>query len=938
MAQIALFPGTHSPVLPILVFISNLYGSGPRGGLAGGVAFSHPRTNDHMVQPRGFSPVPQYPVLCYPGDNIFLPRPEFPKFNGDPQNFTTFKNEFVKYIVPKVSDHKMLLCYLLQHCETKVRDKIQHFSNKGDAGYALACERLEREYGRPNIIADACEQRLKAAKAVKSNDPVGLKLFSELLEQTPITLEDIRCFGSLSSLDTMAQLIQKLPFDSRRAWVKESVKVEQETGQVADFSHFAKFVNRLSDEANSLYGRRVLGTQSTKPPSKAQTTPDIRKSASSYNVTSKPTSSNSSKPATSIPFACFYCKDINHGLLECAKFRGAPLHERSKFIKENKFCYKCLGSRHRTQGCTKQNTCKVKGCTGTFHLTLLHPSQRNLPDASKDTDASTPAPDIATSSSTSPNNSAVFCSSAVCSVYSNESPQRANAVYLCVVPVRVNYGTKQVVTYAFLDQGSTHTFCNQKLVKALGISGVPNELTLNTLTGSKSHQGYAFSLSVSSLTEDETFNLHDVLSIEDIPVTPNAIPVDKDLNSFPHLRDLNFPKVHGATVTLLIGANVPELFCTRNVRKGARGQPIAVQTPLGWSLLGPSLFLSTFSNCSVNFVTSDQSLQSQISRLWETDFGNQTSIFDIPTSKEDRIAYDIMNNSVKFVAGHYQLPLPWKSGLELPTDSHVMAERRLSSLNKRLTSNTVLCSKYVDEMETYISKGYARRVPYNPLVTNNAKWYLPHHPVLHPRKPDKVRVVFDCAAKHKGISLNDALYQGPVLTNSLVGVLIRFRENPIALVADIEQMFHQIKVDPIDCDALRFLWWPDGNFTQPPVTYQMLVHLFGATSSPKCAAFSLRQTAYDYGKKFDSSIANIVLQNFYVDDCLCSVSTITDGIKVTKQLPALLRCGGFRLTKWLTNHKQVLQSIPATERASSVQQHELDGDVKERVLGVYWNV
>ena len=103
-----------------------------------------------------------------------------------------------------------------------------------------------------------------------------------------------------------------------------------------------------------------------------------------------------------------------------------------------------------------------------------------------------------------------------------------------MVPVRVNYGTKQVVTYAFLDQGSTHTFCNQKLVKALGISGVPNELTLNTLTGSKGHQGYAFSLSVSSLTEDETFNLHDVLSIEDIPVTPNAIPVDKDLNSFPH--------------------------------------------------------------------------------------------------------------------------------------------------------------------------------------------------------------------------------------------------------------------------------------------------------------------------------------------------------------------------------------------------------------------
>ena len=120
------------------------------------------------------------------------------------------------------------------------------------------------------------------------------------------------------------------------------------------------------------------------------------------------------------------------------------------------------------------------------------------------------------------------CSGAVCSVYSNESPQRANAVYLCVVPVRVNFGTKQVLTYAFLDQGSTHSFCNQKLVKTLGIFGVPNELTLNTLTGSKRHQGCAFSLSVSSLTEDETSNLHDVLSIEDIPVIPNAITAEKD--------------------------------------------------------------------------------------------------------------------------------------------------------------------------------------------------------------------------------------------------------------------------------------------------------------------------------------------------------------------------------------------------------------------------
>ena len=533
-----------------------------------------------------------------------------------------------------------------------------------------------------------------------------------------------------------------------------------------------------------------------------------------------------------------------------------------------------------------------------------------------------------------PSNEA-FCSS----VNSVKSVTSFNAVYLCVVPVKVNYGGNQVVTYAFLDQGSSHSFCNQWLVDTLGISGTSEQLLLQTLTSAKRHKGFTCSLTVSSLDENETFDLPNVLSIADIPVTPNAIPTTKDLNEFPHLCGLQFPHVRDATVSLLIGADVPEVFCMRSVRKGARGQPIAVEFPLGLSLLGPSLSFSASQNCSVNFVRTDIDLQSQIIRLWETDFGNETSVLDIPTSKEDRVAYDIMVNSVEHVAGHYQLPLLWRPDTELPEDSFEMAQRRLVSLKKKLSADTVLCSRYVDVLETYINKGHARRIPPNHLKSDNKQRYLPHHPVFNPNRPNEVRIVFDCAAKHRGFSLNEALYQGPVLTNSLVGVLIRFRENPIALISDIEQMFHQIRVHSSDCDALRFLWWPKGNLAETPVPYQMMVHLFGATSSPSCAAFSLRQTAKDFGKDFDPSIAcMIVLHNFYVDDCLCSVPSVSKGNKVAKKLPNLLSKGGFRLTKWLTNNYKVLESIPVSERSSSLQHHELNGDVKKRVLGVFWNV
>ena len=142
-----------------------------------------------------------------------------------------------------------------------------------------------------------------------------------------------------------------------------------------------------------------------------------------------------------------------------------------------------------------------------------------------------------------------------------------------MIPIQVNYGTKQVATLVFLDQGFTHTYCNRRLVKALGIFGVPNVFTRN--------RSCAFSLAVLSLTEDETIDLHDFLPIEDILVAPNAITAVKDVKSFPHLRDLNFPQVYEATVTLLMGTNVPKLFSMRNVRKGALGQTIAVK--LRWN-------------------------------------------------------------------------------------------------------------------------------------------------------------------------------------------------------------------------------------------------------------------------------------------------------------------------------------------------------------------
>lgn len=70
------------------------------------------------------------------------------------------------------------------------------------------------------------------------------------------------------------------------------------------------------------------------------------------------------------------------------------------------------------------------------------------------------------------------------------------------------------------------------------------------------------------------------------------------------------------------------------------------------------------------------------------------------------------------------------------------------------------------------------------------------------------------------------------MNNSLIGVLMRFRHKPIALAADVERVFHQVRVPAKDKDLLRFLWWPKGDTAQEVEEYRMSVHLFGATSSP----------------------------------------------------------------------------------------------------------
>ena len=118
----------------------------------------------------------------------------------------------------------------------------------------------------------------------------------------------------------------------------------------------------------------------------------------------------------------------------------------------------------------------------------------------------------------------------------------------------------------------------------------------------------------------------------------------------------------------------------------------------------------------------------------------------------------------------------------------------------------------------------------------------------------------------------------------------------------------------------------------------MVVHVFGATSFPSCTGFCLLKTAEGNQNEFPAGIVRIVRRNFYVDDCLQSLKTSQKAKTVVKELTELLSCRGFRLTKWISNDREVLKRIPQSERAASVIDLTLDEFPVERTLGIQWNV
>ncbi|XP_075257605.1 uncharacterized protein LOC142349743 [Convolutriloba macropyga] len=350
----------------------------------------------------------------------------------------------------------------------------------------------------------------------------------------------------------------------------------------------------------------------------------------------------------------------------------------------------------------------------------------------------------------------------------------------------------------------------------------------------------------------EPVRLNDAMALPDLNISAvNVAQLNALFNNYDHLSHINFPELERNNVSIIISIDNLDLIHYKQIIKGPKNAPWGVETPLGWTCAGKT-------NLVFNESTPVQYTQMQncpnmddspfkLVQDWLKVENLGTASPQKALSENDKRAIETLESTTKIVDGHYQIGLLWKQ--------------------------------------------------------DNVS-FLPHHPVTNENKPGKVRRVANASSIFQGQSLNSNLLKRPDLLSNLTGVIMRFPENRIALCADIEQIFMQVKVDPKDRRYIRFLWNNSGHIE----TYEYTSHIFGATDSPCIASYALRRSAQDNAKTY-SSIQKVIERKVYMDDLFVDVSSPNEATNIVHDTRQVLATGGFNLTKWNSNSHQVLDLL-----------------------------
>ncbi|GFT05035.1 uncharacterized protein TNCV_530911 [Trichonephila clavipes] len=344
---------------------------------------------------------------------------------------------------------------------------------------------------------------------------------------------------------------------------------------------------------------------------------------------------------------------------------------------------------------------------------------------------------------------------------------------------------------------------------------------------------------------------------------------------------------------------------------------------------------------TMSVIVNESNISKQLSEFWNLEnLGIEAEVSD-----EENIDNDIMSEfeaGISYQNKRYKVKFPWKPNMKtLLENNEEVARKRFLKLRSRFKNDSSLFEDYKLVVNNYLSEKIIERVPFEEENLKHNNVYLPHRAVIRTDKTtSKLRIVFDTSSHAKSqLSLKDCLHTGLNFIPNLFFLLIKFRVNPIAFVANIKMAFLMIEIDESERDFTRFFWDENPGIdleNKRLDIFRMTRVLFGVKSSPFLLAATIKHHPKKYVDIFPDTF-NHLNQSLYIDDFLCGNVSVQTALTTCIESKQILEDASMDLRKWRTNSSELNQRLKNLNFEVDEHKESLNTLIASKVLGVGWN-
>ena len=913
------------------------------------------------------------PVVSEVNSAQFLAKLELAKdptylFDGDRDKYANWAINLLRKMNLAGLDGADRLQVLQNHTTRKAKVVVDTFANviilsptHAEENFREAWKALEERFGSRGHQVDNLRRKVANFAAITSEQDwfeIGrLKDVCKMLSSAMRSCDRSEAgLEKYNRREGLLELAMKLPTELRRDWHSYGHYARSMGDSRIGIQTFISFLELEYDKLRDDYFRGLDYSHDTKSHGAAKSITDSKSSTSrtapctrSYHADAG--SSVSAPKSATVP-RCALDETHEHYTGDCPNFQDMTYQERKDFLGKKGLCYICTGH-HLAFKCNVRIKCDV--CKRRHH-TSLHRYPADTEGSV--TSSSSEATGLEGSSVETRSDSTKYVACTPTRERPSAKPdEEKSCKFSMSFVVEVGHDDREEVIecIAMLDCHSWRTFCAKELADGLRLPTPHIEYDIGTLASFSTFvQGHSVEgLKIRNPDGGEWVRLPTVYTNEFIPEVRAKRASREIIERIEHLAHLapHFQKENRkARTLLLLGEDVQDLF---QITSHGKEAPFAQETTLGWALIGSVAKEILPERCLAREAQSSKTVCYAAEASHESftmtpkflprheQWDGSASVFEIRPDDEETAWSRESDEFIKIMKegftcvkeGAIQLPLPFRKDYILPRNE-IPVYYRTQTVLQRIEKDPVKLALSKEAMQKYLDRGHVERVPVEAISSSIDCCWLPIFSVMHPRKPS-VRLVFDASAKFRGTSLNDALFSGPDLNNSLRGVLLRFRTYAVAFSLDIEHMFNCFRVPESHRDYLRFFWWADNDPSGPIVQYRSLVHLFGACSSPAVAMFALKAIAAMGREKGELSESEAVfIENcFYIDDGMNSCIVADEAVSLIARVTPFLHKFGLKIHKIRSNSRGVTTTFGGVVGDSVV----FDTDQLPRALGVTWD-